>query len=159
MTSTDPPKTDSSTSNTSLTNMDTSQPSETSNTKQSPETIVVLGKTSIHKIEYDPLFQIGRAIAIRGKTLRTTKTPGACRAVVEGFESEGKSPEYITKNGNPGESAKGVIAFTDAKYLAKLEQGMPNWKELNWIVFHNRKATQEAAKMIEEILRELETPL
>lgn len=148
------PKTSSENSN-SLTTPDTSlEP-----TISSSEVIVVLGKTSIHKIEYEPLFRIGRAIAIRGKTLRTTKTPGACRAVVEGYESEGKSPEYITKAGDPGEGAKGVMAFTDAKYLQKLDTGMPGWKDLNWIIFHNRKATTEAARMIEEILRDLETPL
>lgn len=120
--------------------------------------ILVLGKDNINKLEIEPLRRIGRAIAIRNKTLRTTKSPGACRAVVEGYESEGGTVEYTGK-GNPEEGVKGTLVFTSKKYQEKLDERLPDWRTRDWIVFHNRKATQDAANMIEQVLKELGTPL
>lgn len=121
--------------------------------------VVVLGKPTINKIEYDPLFFIGRALALRNKQLRTTKTEGACAAIVAGYESQGQSPEYITKGGLITEGAESVVVFTDAKYQAKLTERYPTWKDQPWLVIHNRKATTEAATMVKQILEDLGTPL
>jgi hypothetical protein len=123
------------------------------------ETIVVLGKTSINKVEYEPLYNIGRAIALRDKVLRTTATKGVCEAVIAGYVSEGGEVEYIKKGENPTEGAKGVLVFTNSAYQAKLSERFPNWRDQNWIVFHNRKATVDAAAMIAELLEGWGTPL
>lgn len=135
------------------------EPQEPTRQDSNATTILVLGKPSIHKIEYDSLYAIGRAIAIRNKILRTTQTKGACRAVVEGYEAEKGVVQYITKDMNPTEGVAGVLVFTDAKYQAKLDERLPDWRNEDWIVFHNRKATTEAHNMIKQILDDLGTPL
>lgn len=120
--------------------------------------VVALGKSSINKIEYDPLFLIGRALAHRNKQLHTTRTPGAPKAIVDGYTSEGGEPVYIGKDGIPS-NADEVLVFTDARYQAKLDERDPKWRENGWLVFHNRKATTEAAAMVTQILEELGAPL
>lgn len=120
--------------------------------------VVVLGKSTINKIEYDPLVLIGRALARRGKTLFTTNTPGAPKAIVDGYTKEGGTPTYIGKGGIPG-NADEVLIFTDARYQAKLDERDPKWRDNGWLIFHNRKATTEAAAMVTQILEELGAPL
>lgn len=124
-----------------------------------PETILVLGKTTLNKIEYDPLFKIGQALAIRNKQLRTTETAGACRAIVEGYTSKSGKPEYLKKGQVATEGVSAVIAFTDSKFQQRLDERVPDWRKENWIIVHNRKATTDAVKMVLQIISDLGTPL
>lgn len=120
--------------------------------------VVVLGKTSVNKLEMPHLIDIGRALAHRGHALHTTRTAGACRAIVEGYEKEGKSPTYL-KPGGGLPDAEEVIVFTDAKFQKELDSRKPNWRDEGWLIIHNRKATQQAADWIKQVLAERGTPL
>ena len=119
--------------------------------------VVVVGKQSIHSIEYDALRTFGRAIAHRGHILHTNKTKGACRAVVDGYEAEGKTPIYLTAIPAPDAD---VFVFSDAKYLKQLDEKLPEgWRDYGWSIIHNRKATTELARWTTEALVERGTPL
>lgn len=127
------------------------------------DTIVVLGKTSIRKSEYPQLFDIGRAIALRGKTLRTTRTAGAARAIVEGYESQFHTAlmtprtEYMQQGEIPDHSS--VMLFTDKKMETLLNEHLPNWRLRGWIAFLNPIGTTTAIEHIKAVLEILGTPL
>lgn len=123
--------------------------------------VVVLGKPSVNKLEHDALITIGRALAKRDKKLVTTKSPGVPQLVIEGYKREGGEPTYL----QPGlmvedmKRADEVLVFTDTPYQKKLDERKPDWRAEGWLVFHNRKATNDAANMTIQILEELGTPL
>ena len=121
--------------------------------------VVVLGKTSVRNTERPFLFDMGRALAIRKLTLVTTNTSGACAEVIAGYTSEGGTPQFLEPGKGLPEDAQEVLVFSDTKFEAALDAKMPNWRDQNWLVFYNPKATSEAAMMTKQILAEAGTPL
>lgn len=120
--------------------------------------VIVIGKTSVNKLEVPHLFDIGRAIAHRGHVLHTTKTAGACRAVVEGYEAAGGITQYM-KPGAGLPEAEEIIVFTDIKFQKELDTRKPDWRNENWLILHNRKSTEQAMNWIKQVLVERGTPL
>lgn len=122
--------------------------------REQPKIVVVLGKESVNKIEVDSLVFIGRALAARGLTLYTTKTKGAPMLIAQGYRQQsGSEPIWLTKSNWPKSPAE-VILFTDSRYQAQLTERNPKWKENDWLVFHNRRATQGAAALCRQLLEE-----
>lgn len=117
--------------------------------------IVVVGKESVRATEIPHLEFIGRAIAIRGKQLITSKNPGAAQHVAKGYVEAGGTIEYMT-NANYEEitTKHPVLAFTDTKYQKLLDEHAPHHKTSDWQIIHNPKATAEAAAYIAKLLDE-----
>lgn len=123
-------------------------------------TIVVIGKPTVRASETPALEKIGRALAARGKQLITTRSPGVATVVAGAYAAAGGTPEYLT-NENYESSVRTlpVIAFTDTKYQASLDEKMPSWRDLDWVVIHNPKAISEAAEFVVQLCHELGTPV
>jgi hypothetical protein len=117
--------------------------------------IVVVGKESVRATEIPHLEAIGRAIAIRGKTLIIPKNAGAPGHVAKGYTEAGGTVEYMTRdNYEDITTSNPVLAFTDTKYQAILEVSAPWHKTSDWQLIHNPKATAEAAAYITKLLEE-----
>mgnify|MGYP007070566734 CR=1 FL=1 len=126
--------------------------------------IVVLGKPTIRKSEYEPLFTFGRCIAARGRQLITTHSKGAAEAIVAGYEAEVQTRnyplkvEYITEGSSPPDHDR-VILFTDNTFIEAITKAIPDWQARHWVQIHNPKATTDAAKDFVRLCQEFGTPL
>jgi hypothetical protein len=117
--------------------------------------IVVVGKESVRATEIPHLEAIGRAIAIRGKTLVTSKSKGAAQHVAKGYVEAGGTIEYMTKaNYEDYTTNHPVLAFTDTRYQDLLDNAAPWHKTSDWQIIHNPKATAAAAAFIAKLLEE-----
>lgn len=124
------------------------------------ETIVVLGKRTVRKTEEPHLATFGRVIALRGKTLVTTRTEGVAAHIAKAYADAGGTPVYMTSTDYAHWTENfPVIAFTDTKYQEHLDKVAPNWKDFDWITIHNPKATEEAAAFLINLCEEFGTPL
>lgn len=91
------------------------------------DNVIVIGKRTISDDEYIHLHLIGYAIAKAGKQLHTTTTPGAPRAVADGYEDAGGKPTFHTKN--LGQIEGETIAVLDADMVRRLNASRPGWDE------------------------------
>ena len=89
--------------------------------------VIVIGKRTISPQEYDALHLLGYAIAHVGNELHTTPTPGAPRAVADGYEAAGKEPRMHTAQ---LAQVKGdTICVLDEDLNRRLNKVRPGWDE------------------------------
>ena len=89
--------------------------------------VIVIGKRTISAEEYDCLHLLGYTIAHVGNQLHTTATPGAPRAVADGFEHAGATPQFHTKDLAKIEGE--TIAVLDADLARRLTAARPGWED------------------------------
>ena len=122
--------------------------------------VVVLGKETVRTDEEDALRAFGDALAKRDKILYITNTRGAGKLIAEGYTAAG-GPELHYIQGNFLTEFEAlpvhhpIVVFTNAKMQADLNTRVPDWRERNWIVFHNQKATRQAGEWAAQLLAEL----
>ena len=89
--------------------------------------VIVIGKREIRPDEYDALHLLGYAIAHVGNELHTTPTPGAPRAVADGYELAGKTPHMHTAQ---LAQVKGdTICVLDRDLADRLTKVRPGWDD------------------------------
>lgn len=91
------------------------------------ENVIVIGKKTLSPDEYDQLHLVGYAIKHAGKQLHTTPTPGAPRAVADGYEAAGGTPTFHTRNLGAIEGE--TIAVLDPDMVRRLNTTRPGWDE------------------------------
>lgn len=128
--------------------------------------VVVLGKAKFRASEEEALVDFGRACAIRGKQLLTTKGDGAAEPIRRGYEKEGGTPKFLKQGDTePFDGRYPVVLFTDKRMQDQLDERMPDWRTRTgpdgktWIVIHNPKETEQAGRYTKQVLAELGTPL
>lgn len=121
--------------------------------------IVVLGKASYRNTEIPHLETVGKAIAIRGKTLVTTKGTGAATIIDAAYQAAGGKTEYLTHGDMTPFTLHPVLIFSDQRMLDQLDEKLPEWRTMGWEIIHNPKATETTARYLDQILRNLGTPL
>lgn len=128
-----------------------------------PTIVVVLGKKQVRKDEIDALHTFGAALHRRGKTLATTKSEGVPAEIAKAYEEAGGTTLYIDGawlvEYEKQVSPKKIIVFTNMQMQTDLDKKVPNWRERDWVIIHNPKATQEAARHVTQLLKEFGTPL
>lgn len=107
---------------------------------------MVLGKRTVRQSEIPHLETIGQLIAKRDHLLITTRTEGVASIIAKAYAAAGGDVVYLGPDDYEHWASSGrVIAFTDTKYQEHLDKTAPDWRDLDWIIIHNPKATAEAA--------------
>jgi hypothetical protein len=121
--------------------------------------VVVLGKRTVRASEIPHLQTFGKALATRNKTLVTTRTEGAPAIVTQAYEQAGGRAIYLNAKNRADFNDAPTIAFTDTKYQKHLDEHVPEWKTLGWVIIHNPKATADVATFLTDLMVEYRTPL
>lgn len=115
------------------------------------ENVIVIGKKDISAEEYANLHLIGYAIKHNGSELHTTATPGAPRAVADGYEAAGGKPTFHTRN--LGQVEGNTLAVLDADMVRRLNTTRPGWDEHpKWTCLDHAGEIQDCADVLAALL-------